>query len=462
MNHSAAALRMRLAIVALVLLLVPSAAVAEVLLFRLYLTDGTSLVTYGEFARVGDEVVFSMVAGGGEAPRLHAATLPARAVDWPKTEAAAASTRQQWYVRTRGEEDFERLSDDVAAVLSAIVVSRDRDRALQLARQARATLAEWPRTHFGYRQQDVREIVAVLDEVIAGLRASGGASDFDLALVASAPEIPLEPLPGMPSTRDQIFQLWRVATLVDRSADRVALLQTLLGLLAEGGSALSSRDAATLRRLATERLALEQRLDARYAELTRQMMADAVRAAARARVADVERVLERIVEQDERLGRQRPEMVQALRASVQAQLAGARRLRLLRDQWAIRRRLYDEYQRRVGAQLVQLVKLQPALEAIRRLEGPPPAALLDLQQRLRAGADRLQRVNPPPDLRAMHELLTGAWRFAENAVSGRYAAARGGSVTAAWQASSSAAGSLLLLARTQQELREFIEPPTLQ
>ena len=59
-------------------------------------------------------------------------------------------------------------------------------------------------------------------------------------------------------------------------------------------------------------------------------------------------------------------------------------------------------------------------------------------------------------------MLIGAWRFAENAVKGRYEAARAASVNVAWEASSSAAGALLLLSRVQQEIRELLEPPKLQ
>jgi hypothetical protein len=59
-------------------------------------------------------------------------------------------------------------------------------------------------------------------------------------------------------------------------------------------------------------------------------------------------------------------------------------------------------------------------------------------------------------------MLVGAWRFAENAVKGRYEAARAGSVTTAWEASSSAAGALMLLSRVQQEIRQLLEPPALR
>ena len=51
---------------------------ADATLFRLFLTDGTSLVSFGEYARVADRVIFSMPVGGPiDQPRLHVVTLPA-------------------------------------------------------------------------------------------------------------------------------------------------------------------------------------------------------------------------------------------------------------------------------------------------------------------------------------------------------------------------------------------------
>ena len=438
------------------------AAASDAMLFRLFLTDGTSVVSYGEFARVDDRVVFSMVTGGDAEPRLHAATLPVSAIDWARTDQDAASTRYRWYAQTRGEADFLRLSDEVAGVLNDVLLTTDRTRALDVAQQARATLAEWPREHYGYRQQDVREILSFLDEVISDLRAAAGMTSFDVALVAMTPDIILAPLVTMPSLREQIDQAFLVASLTKRPQEDVALLQAALLLLDEAGAVIPPADAAALRRLAVTRIREEQVIDVRYGEWARRLMTVATRGAARARIGDVERVIDRIPREDTRLGRRRPEMVQALHASVQAQLDAARRLRLRRDQWAIRRSLYRDYQRSVGVQLLQLVKSQPALEAIRRLDGPTPDTLVTVQARLRGGAERLDRIRPPGDLRVTHDLLVGAWRFAENAVNGRYQAARAASVTTAWEASSAAAGALLLLSRVQQEIRELLEPPRLQ
>jgi hypothetical protein len=432
------------------------------MLFRLFLTDGTSIVSYGEFARVDDRVIFSMVMGGSAEPRLHAATLPANVVDWARTDRHAASTRYHWYAETRGEDDFLRLSDDVAAVLNQVLLASDRAQALEVALRARATLAEWPRAHYGYRQRDVREILAFLDEAISDLRVATGMTSFEVALVADTPDIILEPIESMPSLLEQIDQAFRVADLTERSTERQALFQTALLLLDEAGTSIRPIEAERLRRFATSRIREEQKIDKSYGDWSRRVVNAANRGAERARVNDVQRLLDGIPRDDERLGHRRPEIVQALNASVQSRLEAARQLRLLQDRWEIRVSLYRDYQRSVGVQMLQLVKLQPALESIRQLDGPTPYDLMAMQARLGGGAERLDRMRPPMDLEPAHAMLISAWRFAESAVKARYEAARAGSVTTAWEASSAAAGALLLLSRVQQEIRELLEPPKLQ
>jgi hypothetical protein len=454
--------RFLFAIVA-VLAIADVVAAADATLLRLFLTDGTSLVSFGEYARVGDRVIFSMPAGGPvEQPRLQVVTIPAAAVDWTRTDRYATSARYQQYAETRGEADFAQLTNDVARVLNDIALTTDRSRALALAEQARKSLLEWPRTHLGYRQQDVREIATLIDESISDLRAALGVSSFDLSLVASPAAAPLEPLLGMPPVREQLNQILRVATLAERTSERVALLQTALQMLIEAGPAIPTADAARLR-ASTERMLREEDLiDTRYRAMTERLLAVASRAAARARVDDVQRVLNQIAREDTKLGARRPEAIDALRASVQGQLEAARQLRLLRDRWLIRRSLYRDYQRTVGALLLQLVKTQPALESIRRLDGPPPQVVVSTRARMNGGAERLSRLHLPDDLRGVHELIISAWRFAENALNRRYDAIQSGNVATAREASSAAAGSLMLLSRAQEELRLLVEPPQLR
>jgi hypothetical protein len=438
----------------------PVSAESEVTLFRLYMLDGSVLTSYGEWARVNDSVVFSMPVGGRpEEPRIQVTSVKAALVDWPRTEKYSASARYQRYADTRGEEDFRILSNEVAVALNDIALSSNRQQALALADQVRRMVADWPRMHYGYRQNDVREILSVLDQAISSLRIAAGSTSFELALVAMADAPELEPLAPMPNTRQQLDEIFYLASRSSGS-EKVALLQSGLALLSEAGSKLS--DAAVLRREAESQIRTEIATDRKYAALSERVMAQAKTYASRASISQIERLISRIPRDDSRLGGQRPEMVQALNTAVQSQLFAARRLRLQRDQWLLRQSAYREYQKSVGSSLLLLVKNQNSLEAIRTLDGPPPDRLLALRQQLSGGAARLERLRTPDYLQSTHELLVGAWRFAENATRARYEAIEKANAAAAWEASSAAAGALMMLTRAQAEIRSLLEPPRLQ
>lgn len=453
----------RAAICSLLALAIPhTAAAADATLFRIHLTDGTSVVSFGEYARINDQVVFSMPVGGSaEAPQLQVVALAASNVDWEQTEHDAAATRYQQYVATRAEEDYQLLNNEVARVLNDIALSTDRQQALAMAEQARRTLAAWPRTHYGYRQDDVREIVGLIDEAVARLRgAPVQSTGFELALVA-APQYASSTPVTVPTPRESVDQLVRLARLTTRVPERVALLQSALTALGDPSNSYSTIEAMALRKSIEGQIHEEAVIDDRYKRLSDRLVGVASRAAARASIDDVQRVLDRIAREDVRLGARRPEAIQALRTAVEAQLDGARRLRLLRDQWTIRRGLYREYQNTVQSQVLQLVKAQPALEAIRRLEGPPPDRLMALRSQLSGGAQRLERLKVIEDLRPAHDLIVNAWRFAEHAADVRYAAVTSGNVNTAWEASSAAAGALMMLGRAQDSIHTLLEPPHL-
>lgn len=450
----------RLIVVAAYVALPSSAAASGPTLFRLFLLDGTTLVSYGEYTRVDDDVIFPLPVGGPpDHPRLHVVTVPSGAIDWARTERSAESVRYQRYLETRAEEDFTALSTEVARVLNTIVHHTDPRQALALAEQARRTLAAWPQAHYGYREDDIRDILTIVDEAISRLRAATGAApSFELSLVASVPKPPIEPVVGMPAPREQLDQVLRVAELTTHAADRLSLLHAALALLHEGGAAIGP-DAARLRAAIERRVREEVEIDERYARLSGQLLARATEAAARARITDVERVLRDAAEQDARLGQKRPEVMVSVQTALHAQLARARALRLRRDQWEVRQAAFREYRLAVESHLMQLIKAQPLLDTIRRLDGPAPDRLLSLAQTLRGGAEALERRRVPEVLETIHELLVTAWRFAETAVRTRYSAAESGNLQAAWEASSAAAGALMMLARAQNEIRTLLEPP---
>jgi hypothetical protein len=227
-------------------------------------------------------------------------------------------------------------------------------------------------------------------------------------------------------------------------------------------AAASIGDGAHLREVITAQIRLEHRLDEQYARLSKRWLRAAAKASALTRVRDLEAVLARIARDDKKLGGHRPDIVHALNASVTAHLERARKLRLLRDQWQLRRAAYREYDRSISGSVLQLVKAQPALDAIKRLDGPSPASLANLRSRLQGGAERLQRVTVPDEVRTAHDLLVGAWQFADTAVRVRQDAIGSGDMSAAWRASSAAAGAMMMLTRLQAELRSILEPPQLR
>src|SRR6478752_6634695 len=92
----------------------------EVTLLRVFLTDGTSLVSFGEPARVNDRVVFSMPTAITPNPPLHLVDLPLARVDWDRTSRYAATARASHYIATQAESDYAALSNDVAATLNEV------------------------------------------------------------------------------------------------------------------------------------------------------------------------------------------------------------------------------------------------------------------------------------------------------------------------------------------------------
>ena len=161
---------------------------SDVILYRVFLLDGTNAVSYGEFARIAGTVVFSMPLGGlgTDTPRLQLVSLSESAVDWPRTEAYAEAARAKHFLETRAETEFSRLSEAVATTLNQVALTEDPAKRLAIADQARRMLADWPAHNYAYRAGDVSQLAALLDEVVSELRVAAGQSRFELTLVANA------------------------------------------------------------------------------------------------------------------------------------------------------------------------------------------------------------------------------------------------------------------------------------
>ena len=459
-----------LSVAAAWLLFAAPAFAERVTLFRVFLNDGTAIISYGEYARVGDRLVFSIPMGpvdvnAAGAPGLHVVNLPLSSVNWTATEKYAESARHRHYMEHRAEADYAALAGDVAATLNAIVLASDAKARLDLAVAARRRLANWPRDHYGYRADDVREMLGLLDEAISGLRAAAGASSFAFELVASAPPRDTRDRVAIlapPSGAEALAHAIAAAKATDIAVDRVSILRGVVAALDSRQNVVPASWARATRRWAVRTIAQEARYDKKYAELRSDTLKRATAAAGRADVRAVERVLESVARQDEQLGRKRPEEIDAVVEQVRVQLDAARRLRLARDRWHEQAPAYRAYQKTVAPVLASMRRAQRTLDDIKTLAGSDAAALLRLSDQLAAHGRALGTLSVPDDLKPPHALLASAVNLAETAVKTRRQATVTGELQLAWSASSAAAGSMLLLNRAQEDMEAAVRLPEIR
>jgi hypothetical protein len=430
-------------------------------LFRVILNDGTALVSYGEYSRVGDRVVFSLPLGDPALARLQLVNLPASAVNWESTERYSEATRYAQYVATRAEADYAVLTGQVAEALQTIAITTDPSRRLEMAEQIRRYISGWPAAHYGYRSRDVREMELLLDETISGLRANAGVQRFDLSLVAMV-EPPVMPRLADPSPAQSIEQAMVAARVADVPAERMTLLRAVIALIDEDRSRLPAEWSRRARESAKATLEAELQAEKKYADLSKSVLRAATRAAASADVRGVTKAMDRVRSRDGQLGGKRPDEVRTLMAALEEKLDAARRLRLMRDQWTLRSKAFDQYRRDVAPGIRALEDLRDRLEDIRSLAGPGVADLPSLASRFERVYRQIAVVRPPPEMAAAHATLLSAADLGVQAVRARSKAALNGDVGAAWDASAAASGSVMMLAQALQRIEVLSRPPELR
>jgi hypothetical protein len=366
--------------------------------------------------------------------------------------------RAQRYGETRGENDYAMLTARLTEALNDIALAPDPARRLAMAREARSTLARWPAENYGYRATEVAHLTSMLDDVISELRVAAGESAFDLTLVANvAPPPPVELLPA-PTMRETMEQALVAARTTPEAGERTSLLRAIELALKE--PARAGGWAAALHDRASADLASELKIEKSYVELSSGTAAVAAVRASRADVAGVRALVDDVLKADDRLGRRRPHEISALLALVDMRLDEARRLRLARDAWAAHAEQFKHYRASAESAVRDLRAATPSLERIRELAGPDPTLLPRLEQRLVMARRRLATVDVPPDLAPAHALFTAAFQMATRAASTRRTAVSSGNMSLAWEASSAAAGALLLLDRARDELDRLTSAPT--
>jgi hypothetical protein len=430
-------------------------AAAPALLFRIFLTDGGTLVSYGEFARVGDRVVFSVPVGDLSAdPKLQVLTIAESLVDWERTDRYREAVRAKHYAETRGEQDFVLLTGQVTAALNDIALTADPKRQLAMAQEARRNLAAWPAANHGFKAADVAHLVSIFDDVIAELQVASGQGGFDLKLVATTQPPPPVPLMPAPDVRGSLEMAYRSAQLASDPAERTALLRTLSESIAYAPR--SETWAAPLRRQIDAALAAELKADSDYRALSISTLKSAASLASRADVEGLQGVIARALGADRVLGHKRPGEMAALLASLDMRLDEARRLKLARDAWALRLESIKEYRERIGSPVERLAGFRKWLDSIRNLSGPEPKFLRPLSERARLAHLELMAVTPPAEAQAVHGLLSAALHMTRQAAELRTNAVSSNDIKLAWDASAAAAGAINLGERAIDELQRLL------
>ena len=423
-------------------------------LYRVFLRDGSTVVSYGEFARVGDRVVVSLPLGGTEAsPELQLLSLPADSVDWDKTDAYAESARATRYAQTRGPDEFALLNEAVSRALTDIALTPDPQRKIAMATEARQNVTRWAADHFAYRAKNVAELASLFDSVIAESRAAAGVANFDLSLVANMAEPPSVPLLPLPTRQESVEQALRAAPLVPDAAERTSLLRAIEKTLAsvDAGAAW----AGPIRVRVAAALTSETRTDRAYGALIQDTLRRADRYARAADVTAVERLVRSVLREDDRLGQRRPNEMASALAALDAHLDSARRLRLARDSFEAHVAVLRAYEQVVAGPVALMRTSRTALDQIQRLAGPSPARLTALAARTAEALARLASATVPAEAWTAHGLLRNALTLAAQAADARLKAVDSGNMQQAWEASSAAAGAMMLFDRAAEALRQI-------
>jgi hypothetical protein len=378
-------------------------------LFRVFLSDGRVLSSYGEWARLEDRVIFSMPKQLSREPvELHLITIPSQRVDWPRTEMYAESVRAAAYAAHRGDADFAVFTSEVAKTLNEVSKIPDPRERLATAERARQKLADWPAAHYGYRIGEVREALNVLDEVIAQLRVGVGITRFDLSLSAPLPVPPPPPLPP-PSDAELVEQFVAAASISESPAERMSLLQTVLGLLDRAVGLLSKEWADRMRGTVSGDLERERKIERGYEALRKSTLEAAANLAARGKMSDLEKLREKVRAEDQRLGGQRAGDVAALLATIDLEAAAAIQRRETAKVWQQREPAYRRYRRAMNNSFKTFNDAVAPLERVRAMSGPPTDTITPLAKRLAKSSKTVAKVEAPDDLASTHARIRSAW-----------------------------------------------------
>jgi len=422
--------------------------------FRVFLTDGRVVHSHGECAPLPDELVCVVKMGGGDVAETHdLLTVPITRVDMERTTAYARAVRAALYGATRGEREYAELTTDVARMLAELKASTDRDRRLGIAQVARRRLESWSGEHFGYRAAETRQLVSLLDEVIAELRVAAGETTFALDFAASlAPmeEIPTWPVPDLAESVEAALV---AASVTPVAAERLALLRSAHRLTLQ----VPALD-ATLRSRVTATLRAEEAVEREYQALRADAIARADVAVRRGRASVMQRLIREVEERDVALGGRRPREMEAFKRRLTIELALATEQQAAFARWEQIKEPLLAYERRLRPVLDGWVSQRPVLRQLEARGVPSRSDLDRAVRRFIALESSLAALRPLPEVQEVHALFQSAVQMARHGLAMGQRLTVAANVDIAHNASSAVAGAELLLAQARRDLVPALNP----
>jgi hypothetical protein len=421
--------------------------------YRVFLTSGEPLPSYGEPVFVDDRVIFNLLVGSGDgAQEVQLVSLPASGVDSERTTRYAHAMRASHYAATRGEADYAALTAEVARVLDQLTAISDPRRRLALAEGARRQLLAWSEEHYQYRADDIRELALLFDDVIAELRIAAGESGVVFELVARP--APLEPLLPPPTLRETVALALSAARFADIGTERVDILR-------RASEVAARMDDTAVRDTVSTTLEEEVKAGTAYASLISAMRARADAARQRGDLESLERITRELERQDQQLGQRRPAEVREFNAHLAATIEATRTFRAALDAHTRQIAGLRRYADGVTPLLDRFDQLRPVLSALREMRGLTAEQLSSMDaDLLRLGRD-LDRVRPPLVQANVHATFQNVLRLAREGVV-RRRQARSSQASEMREASAAASGALLLVGQVRRELTASLRRPTIQ
>jgi hypothetical protein len=420
---------------------------------RVFLKTGEALPSYGAPALVGDRIVFNLLIDASRDPAVvRLVSLPVASIDLARTTAYATTLRGAFYAATRGEADYAALMTSLSSTLDALTAAGDAAQRLALAQQTRDRLLTWSRDHYHYRDADIRDLVSLVDDVIGELRAGAGQASFSLDLVArTAPAG--EAILAVPAVDESVALALAAAKAADLEADRRAILDAATAVVA------GRPDLADLGRSVTREAEADRQATARYAALAADVRARASAAADHGDADAIRALRDEVSTRDLEYGQRRPRLVGTLLDELRARLDAAEARRLALEHYAYVRGTLLAYERQVRPAFSGLDGLSPVLRYVRDQHAMAFDRLVNAEARLEALQQDVAAVVPPPDVAGVHATLVSALAMAHEACARRRQAVVANDLQMARNASSAAAGALLLVARARDDLVTALYPP---